>query len=144
MTHRWRIRAKRGWTPGRPRSFDPDEALDAILRLFAAHGYEGVTLPMMEEATGLSRPSLYWFFGPKDEVFVKAIDLHASRSAMMSPENVGRVEPWPRAFKFRHSAKRRPQICLGMIGSKSLQFPPPNVITGQSPARDNYLLIVVP
>jgi AcrR family transcriptional regulator len=85
-------RAKRGGTRGRPRSFDPEEVLDAMLRLFATHGFEGVTLPMMEEATGLTRPSLYRFFGDKEEVFLKAIDLHASRSAMMSPDIVGRAE----------------------------------------------------
>jgi hypothetical protein len=46
--------------------------------------------------------------------------------------------------QFRHAEKRLPEICLGMIGSKKPSVPTPNVITGQSPARDNYLLIIVP
>lgn len=57
----------------RHREFDPDEALDAALRLFWARGYEGASLSDLEDATGVARPGLYATFGDKRSLFQKAL-----------------------------------------------------------------------
>ncbi len=50
------------------------------MRLFWAKGFLGVSLPDLQERTGLSRSSLYNSFGSKQEVFELALDRY--RQAM--------------------------------------------------------------
>ena len=62
---------------GRPRAFDPDEALGTALRLFWRKGYEGTSLTDLTEAMGINRPSLYAAFGNKEALFRKACARYA-------------------------------------------------------------------
>jgi TetR/AcrR family transcriptional regulator, copper-responsive repressor len=59
---------------GRPRSFDPDTALDAAVALFWTKGYDATSLDDLGAAMGLARPSIYRAFGPKDQLFLKALE----------------------------------------------------------------------
>lgn len=71
--------AKRG--PGRPRSFDEAEALDAAVELFWTKGYEATSLDDLGSAMGLARPSIYRAFGAKDQLFLKAMERYRETTA---------------------------------------------------------------
>ncbi len=63
----------------RPLSFDPDAALDAAMRIFWQHGYDGSSIQDLTEATGLSRSSLYNQWGDKLGVYIAALDRYRRR-----------------------------------------------------------------
>lgn len=58
---------------GRPREFEPDEALDKAALLFWQMGYEGADTQSLANAMGLSKPSVYAAFGDKRSLFIKAL-----------------------------------------------------------------------
>jgi AcrR family transcriptional regulator len=58
---------------GRPRSYDPEQALQQIMEAFWKTGYSGTSLDDLSAATGLNRPSLYAAFGDKREIYLKAL-----------------------------------------------------------------------
>lgn len=80
---------------GRPRSFDPDEALDRALEVFWRHGYEGATLPALTAAMGINRPSLYAAFGNKEELFRRALKRYAEAAVSRLDEAL--AEPTAKA-----------------------------------------------
>ncbi|WGD37779.1 TetR/AcrR family transcriptional regulator [Lysinibacter sp. HNR] len=65
-------------TPGRPRGFDRDVALDRAIRLFWRKGYETTSMRDLSEELGIGQPSLYNAFGNKRTLFdevLKAYEL---------------------------------------------------------------------
>jgi AcrR family transcriptional regulator len=66
---------------GRPRTFDPDEALEKALGVFWTRGYEGASLPELTAAMGIERPSMYAAFGNKEALFRLVLDRYAAGPA---------------------------------------------------------------
>ena len=59
---------------GRPRGFHPDQVLEIVMTLFWEHGYDGVSISDLTDATGINRRSLYATFGSKEQLFCQAVD----------------------------------------------------------------------
>lgn len=57
----------------RPKEFDPDEALAAVMQKFWERGYEATSLADITECTGVQKASLYATYGDKRKLFVTAL-----------------------------------------------------------------------
>ncbi len=73
---------------GRPREFDEDCVLDAVMETFWQHGYEGTSTQNLVDATGLGRGSLYAAYSNKDGLFEQAL----RRYRLRSRANIERLE----------------------------------------------------
>ena len=58
---------------GRPRAYDPEQALECALHAFWKGGYSGTSLDTLAAETGLNRPSLYAGLGNKHTIYIKAM-----------------------------------------------------------------------
>ncbi|MDM9628508.1 TetR/AcrR family transcriptional regulator [Rhizobium sp. S152] len=67
---------------GRPREFDPEEALEVVMRIFWQRGYEATSLNDLTDALKITKTSLYHAFGKKDALFGKAFDRY--RNTLLS------------------------------------------------------------
>jgi TetR/AcrR family transcriptional repressor of nem operon len=65
----------------RERQFSEAAVLERAADLFAAHGYQGTSLAMLLDATGLGKQSLYNAFGDKRELYLQALDCAVTRFA---------------------------------------------------------------
>jgi TetR/AcrR family transcriptional repressor for divergent bdcA len=69
-------------TRGRPRRFDPEEAVVAAQRLFHARGFDAVSVADVTEALGINPPSFYAAFGSKAGLYERVLDRYNSANAV--------------------------------------------------------------
>lgn len=67
---------------GRPRQFDPDEAVATAQGLFHAKGYDRVSLAELTDALGIKPPSFYAAFGNKHGLYARVLDRYAENGAI--------------------------------------------------------------
>lgn len=67
---------------GRPRQFDPEEAVSTAQNLFHARGYDAVSVADVTEALGISPPSFYAAFGNKAGLYTRVLDRYAETGAI--------------------------------------------------------------
>lgn len=110
---------------GRPREFDPEEALDRALQLFWRKGYEGTSLSDLTEAMGITRPSLYAAFGNKEDLFRRAVDRYSEgpaayfREALAAPTARAVAERLLRGAADLGGEQCHPPGCLLVNGALS-------------------------
>lgn len=112
-------------TRGRPRVFDPDEALDKALQIFWNRGFEGTSLAELTETLGVNKPSLYAAFGNKEELFMKALSKYTTGPVAFVRDVVN--EPTARAVaqRFLYEAAEfltqpsHPKGCMVVQGALS-------------------------
>jgi AcrR family transcriptional regulator len=105
----------------RPRSFNPDEALDLARDVFWQKGFQGTSLDDITAATGLAKPSLYAAFGDKNALFLKVLDRYheriianAERILNDGPSAREAIERWLTGFVPFCSGVRGSRGCLSV------------------------------
>lgn len=63
---------------GRPRGFDRDMALEKMMDVFWAKGYEAAQLNDLTAAVGITPPSFYAAFGSKEQAFREAVNVYVA------------------------------------------------------------------
>jgi len=63
----------------REKQFIEAQVLDEVADLFTSHGYQGTSLTMLLDATGLGKQSLYNCFGDKRALYLKSLDCATAR-----------------------------------------------------------------
>ena len=97
--------------------------LDATLTIAAERGYDGTTVALVQEATGLPASSIYWHFGSKDQLL--AATLEHSYLSWRATAPTWKAAPEPEDFEDRverrfqraaHSLTASPQFwSLGLL-----------------------------
>lgn len=67
---------------GRPRRFDPDEAIATAQRLFHEKGYDALSVADLTKALGINPPSFYAAFGSKAGLYARILDRYAVTGAI--------------------------------------------------------------
>ena len=71
---------------GRPRGFDPVQAVAIAQRLFHAQGYDAVNVADVTNALGINPPSFYAAFGNKAGLYARVLDRYAETGAIPLPD----------------------------------------------------------
>lgn len=67
---------------GRPRGFDPEQAVATAQQLFHARGYDAVSVADLTEALGINPPSFYAAFGNKAGLYARVLERYADTGAI--------------------------------------------------------------
>jgi len=105
---------------GRPRVYDPDQALQQALEVFWKAGYAGTSLDDLAAATGMNRPSLYAGFGNKRSIYMKALTLYwenaalGVRAALAADQSLADalMQVYSQALTLYFAGKGRPRGCF--------------------------------
>jgi AcrR family transcriptional regulator len=108
---------------GRFRTFDPEFAARAALRVFWEEGYEGATISALKTAMGgICSPSLYAAFGSKQELFMQALaiykrdELSPAQEVLLSANAIQAVSAYMRQAVIRFTSADKPKGCLVDLG----------------------------
>ncbi|MDQ0350087.1 TetR/AcrR family transcriptional regulator [Ancylobacter vacuolatus] len=67
---------------GRPRGFDPEQAVAAAADLFRARGFDAVSVADVIDALGIKPPSFYSAFGSKQGLYARVLERYAAVGAL--------------------------------------------------------------
>ena len=79
---------------GRPKIHADGAILDSALRVFATHGYEGMSMRSLNSELGLSHGTINQRFGTKDELYLEAVD-HGFAALLRDMAELTNSEPLP-------------------------------------------------
>jgi len=109
---------------GRPRSFDPETALERATEVFWCHGFQGASMAELTAATGLSKPSLYAAFGDKESLYLQCLKRYLAANVALQNELLDNeadarraVESFMRAMVRLQSDPALPGGCLVVTGT---------------------------
>jgi AcrR family transcriptional regulator len=99
---------------GRPKAFDPDEALQAGVELFWRQGYAATTTDDLARAMRIGRQSFYDTFGDKRRCYLKALRRYSLGEIGRQIEVMRGLPPLDRGAR---PAPRAVQRCEGAPGA---------------------------
>jgi len=113
---------------GRPRAYDPDDALARATAAFWRAGFSGTSLDALSDATGMNRPSLYGAFGDKRALYLTTLAryVEAGRAAMEAalaadrPLHEGLKRVYDLALKMYYPAGEAARGCF-LIGTAATE-----------------------
>ncbi|WP_404652443.1 TetR/AcrR family transcriptional regulator [Raoultella terrigena] len=73
---------KNSRTPGRPRQFDPVQAIETAQHLFHSRGYDAVSVADLTKAIGINPPSFYAAFGSKFGLYTRVLERYSHTGAI--------------------------------------------------------------
>lgn len=76
------ITTKKSRTPGRPRRFDPEQAIETAQHLFHSQGYDAVSVADLTKAFGINPPSFYAAFGSKLGLYTRVLERYSHTGAI--------------------------------------------------------------
>jgi AcrR family transcriptional regulator len=123
---------------GRPRSFVREDVLEKAMTVFWRHGYEGASLGRLQEATGLTPPSIYNAFGSKEGLYQGCLDHYADSvgtrhvATLSRPASRAGVRAFLLAAAHEYTREDRPQGC--MISTAALNLSPELATIGEATA----------
>lgn len=89
---------------GRPRSYDPERALDAAMLTFWTHGYEGTAMSDLTTSMEMSAPSIYAAFGDKEALFRQIVERYMAGPGSYLQVALDQPTAEALAHTFLHSA----------------------------------------
>lgn len=123
-------------SPGRPRAFDRDDALQTAVRLFWRHGYEGTSLARLTSEMKITPPSFYAAFGSKEALYREAVGVYLRQHSNFVTRALSGNGPAREAVRIiladaaeAFSQPGMPRGC--MIGSGNLQMTDEHAELGQ-------------
>lgn len=78
---------------GRPRGFDPEQAVATAQRLFHERGYDAVSVADLTKALGINPPSFYAAFGSKAGLYARILERYAETGAIPLSQILGVERP---------------------------------------------------
>lgn len=118
---------------GRPRSYDPDRAMDRAMGTFWRAGYSATSLDDLTAATGMNKPSLYGAFGDKRALYLATLERYteAGRVAMIEalrpdvPLREGLQRVYDTALEFYLPPDQTARGCflIGTAATESVEDP---------------------
>ena len=84
---------------GRPRAYDPDQALARARDAFWDGGFTGTSLEELSEATGMNRPSLYGAFGDKRALYLQIVERYREMGRTAMKEELSYEVPLVEALR---------------------------------------------
>jgi AcrR family transcriptional regulator len=78
---------------GRPRAYDPDQALDRARSVFWDAGYASSSLDELGAAMSMNRPSLYGAFGDKEALYLRTLEGYRQESLALLRKKLDPTRP---------------------------------------------------
>lgn len=103
--------------PGRPLSFDRENALNEAMLQFWRTGYDTTSVAELTKVMGITSPSLYAAFGDKEALFLECVEKYTNPGPKTTPMLIAEA---PSA---RHAAQH-------LLESSARWFTQPNTPTG--------------
>ena len=115
---------------GRPRSFDREDALDRVMKVFWEKGYECAQINDFTAAIGITPPSFYAAFGSKEQAFREAVDYYTATiggAPLVALDQAVTIQQGIRAMLETHADKTYACPAGGcMVSVSSIQCKPEN------------------